>query len=208
MFRPGKPQLALVAPVLAWLAGIAAFVAVGVEATFVEAHAWFALARVMAYLTALTVAAALAAVVALFGLGCGVMLWWLDDPARPGQIAQAVGAGLWAVAGYAWLGTALLFIDPPAAITIETLLEQTAVAGEALAGDAVAHDDVLALVWLARLRWFVAGAFAGLVAWRLSRCVKAPNAVLAAAFGAATVAAVATALGLLTSGLAPGTPPA
>lgn len=177
----------------AWLAGLAAFTVLGVEALFVEDHLVFHIARWTAYLTAALVGASMLAFVALFGLGCGFMLRWLEDACDGRQVARSVAAALWVVAAYMWLGVALLVAWPPAALTAQDV-----------AGDQLLHTQLqgeVAFVWITRLRYVAVGGFLAFCAWRLSRHVKWPNAVLAVGFGAALVSAAVAVLGALAGAL-------
>ena len=177
----------------AWLAGLAAFTVLSVETLFVEEHFVFLVARWTSYLTAALAGASMLAFVALFGLACGFMLRWLEDAADARLVARSVSASLWVFAAYMWMGVALLIAWPPAALTVE-----------AIAGDQPLHAALqgeVAFVWIARLRYVALAGFLVFCAWRLSRHVKWPNAVLAVGFGAALVSAVLAVLGALAGAL-------
>ena len=72
-------RLALLLPLATWLIGQTIFTVFGVERLFADEHAAFVYARLTAYLTSMTTAALTLGFAALFGLSCGIMLWWLDD---------------------------------------------------------------------------------------------------------------------------------
>ena len=176
-------------PLAAWLLGLTVVMVTSVESMFVESHAAFVVARLTAYVTAVTVAALGVGMVALFGLGCGLMLWWLEDALSARRIARSVGTALWLLAAYSWMGVVMLLIEPPAAMTLADLarpLDEEAGLG-----------DVWAFEWLTQLRYVVLGAFLALVAWLLSRWVKLVNGILAVAFGTALVAALVALLSFL-----------
>ena len=178
-----------------WLVGLTAATVLTVEGMFGEPHVVFVFARLATYIATAMVAAVSVGLAALFGVGCGLMLWWLEDAVRTREVARAVTLSLWPVAGYTWLGVALLLVDPPAAVTMEVLLVPTA-AGEA-------WQNVLAFEWLTRLRYVVAGCSLAIAAWLLSRRAKLLNAIIAVAFGAALVAALMSMLGFLANAVDP-----
>ncbi len=188
-----QPKLGLVPAFGAWLVGLAAFTVLGVETLFVEDHLVFHIARLTAYLTAALVGASMLAFAALFGLGCGFMLRWLEDATNARLVARSVCASLWVVVAYMWIGVALLVAWPPAALTVQD------VAGDQLLGGQLQGEA--AFVWITRMRFVALGGFLAFCAWRLSRHVKWPNAVLAVGFGAALVSAVIAGLGALAGAL-------
>lgn len=190
---PEQHKLGLVPAFGAWLVGLAAFTVLGVETLFVEDHLVFHIARLTAYLTAALVGASMLAFAALFGLGCGFMLRWLEDATNARLVARSVCASLWVVVAYMWIGVALLVAWPPAALTVQD------VAGDQLLGAQLQGEA--AFVWITRMRFVALGGFLALCAWRLSRHVKWPNAVLAVGFGAALVSAVIAGLGALAGAL-------
>ena len=73
------------------------------------------------------------------------------------------------------------------------------VAGDQLLGAQLQGEA--AFVWITRMRFVALGGFLAFCAWRLSRHVKWPNAVLAVGFGAALVSAVIAGLGALAGAL-------
>ena len=176
-------------PVAAWLLGMAMLAVVGVESMFVEQTALFVYARLTAYITAMMLAAVVFGMVVVFALSCGLMLWWLDGRANVRVVAGAVYRSLWLLAVYMWIGVALLLVDPPAALTMDDIARTAEVQADLQA--------LPALRWLERMRYIVAATFVALVAWLLARTSKPLNAVLAAAFGAATVSATVALLGLV-----------
>lgn len=190
---PEQPKLGLVPAFGAWLVGLAAFTVLGVETLFVEDHLVFHIARLTAYLTAALVGASMLAFAALFGLGCGFMLRWLEDATNARLVARSVCASLWVVVAYMWIGVALLVAWPPTALTVQD------VAGDQLLGAQLQGEA--AFVWITRMRFVALGGFLAFCAWRLSRHVKWPNAVLAVGFGAALVSAVIAGLGALAGAL-------
>ena len=175
--------------VVTWLVGLAAFTVLSVESLLAEPHAVFAFARLTAYIASMTVAALTVALVALFALGCGAMLWWLDDAVDRRWIAAAVGRAFWVLVAYTWIGLVLLLADPPVAMTLAEMSEPDFVEAE--------MEGTLAYQWLKRLRVAVIALFVGTMVWMLARRAKLLNAVLAVAFGAGMVAALVTALGTL-----------
>ena len=175
-----------------WLVGLVAFTVLGVETLFAEPHVVFVYARLTAYIASMTVAALTLGLAALFGLGCGMMLWWLDNAVSAGRIAACVGQSFWSVVGYTWIGLALLVAEPPTAVAIADLSQPDLVSAQ--------MGDVLAYAWLNELRWIVLGVFLVVMVWLLARTAKLVNAVLAVAFGAGLVAASLTVLGVLGGG--------
>ena len=182
-------------PLAVWLVGLAVTTVASIESMFVESHAVFVFARLTAYITALTVAALAVGMVALFGVGCGLMLWWLEDALSVRSIARSVGASLWPLAVYTWVGAVMLLIEPPAAVTVADLVGSL--------DEEAGLGDVPAFEWLRQLRYVVMGAFLALAVWLLSRSVKLFNGILAVAFGAALVAALVALLGFLAGSVAP-----
>ena len=181
--RPVAPAL------VAWLVGLAAFSVVSVERLFSAPHAVFVFARLAAYIGTATVAALTVALVGVFGLACGVMLWWLDDPVAPRPIAACVGRSLWTVAAYTWIALALLAVDPPSAITVADLGRPDSVQSQ--------MRTVLAYRWLSDMRHVVIAAYLVATVLLLRRHARLINVTIATAFGAGLVAALLTALGVL-----------
>ena len=177
-------------PLAVWIAGMAAFTLLSVETAFGGEHPLFVVVRVTAYVTAVVTAALIVGVAALFGLGCGAMLRWLDEPLSVRAVARAVGAGFWVIGAYVWFGVALLIAAPPAEVSVAALM-----------GDAQEMEasllDVTAYHWMTRIRYVVGAAFLIVVAWLFARAVKPLNAVLAVAFGTAAMMALVTGLGAL-----------
>lgn len=169
-------------PVGVWFLLMAAFVAIVVESLFVESHAVFVYARVVTYVAGLMTAALLSGIVALFGLGCGLMLWWLDDAQPAKRIANAVVSALWVMVAYVGSGVVLLLIDLPTGLTMADLdrpdLEEDVRA-------------VLAMRWMEKLSSVVVVVYLVVVAWRLAQSARPLNAALAVGFGAAAIAALA-----------------
>lgn len=182
-----------VAPALGvWLAGLAAFSIVSVECLFSASHAAFVYARLSAYIATVTVAALTVALTGFFGLGCGLMLWWLDDPVAPGRVAACAGRSFWSVAAYTWIALALLVVDPPSAIALSDLSQPESAQSQ--------MHDVLAYQWLRHMRIAVVGAFLIAVAVLLRRHARLVNVAIAVAFGAGLVAALLTGLSVLGGG--------
>lgn len=189
--KPSPRQLQRpVAPALGgWLAGLGAFTVLSVERLFATPHAAFVYARVAAYTSAVTVAALTVVLTAVFALGCGAMLWWLDDPVDRRRMAACTGRSFWTVTVYTWIALGLLVVDPPVAIDVAGLARPEV--AEAQMG------DVLAFRWLNQMRFAVVAAFAIAMVYLLQRTVRIANAVIAVGFGVGLVAALMTALGLL-----------
>lgn len=177
-------------PLAGWAAGMAIFTVLSIENALDGEHPIFVVGRVTAYVASAVTAALIVGLAALFGLGCGAMLQWLEGPLSPRVVARAVGAGFWVVGGYVWLGVALSVVEPPAAFSIATLLGETQEFETAL-------QSMLAYSWMTRIRYWIGAAFLVVVAWRLSRTVKPLNAALAVAFGAAAVMALLAGIGAL-----------
>ena len=175
----------------AWLVGWCALAVLTVEATFPADHATFVFARVAAYLTVATVAALLIGFVVVFALGCGAMLWWLDDAVGARRIAAAVGRAFWVVVAYTWLGVALTIAEPPLPISVDELARPEQVESQ--------MQSSAAYVWLERLRYAMVAVFLALVAWFLARVAKPMNAVIAVAFGAAAIVGLGTLFGMIGS---------
>ena len=187
--RTSRAKLGLFPALGFWLAGLATFTVLGVEALFVGDHYVLFVARVTAYLTAALVGATMLATVALFGLGCGTMLRWLEDDVVSARlVARSIGAALWVITAYMWFGVALLAAWPPTAVTAQDVM------GDDLQGR---FERELAFVWITRLRHAVLAGFLVFCVWRLARHVKWPNAVLSVGFGATLVAAAVAGLGAL-----------
>ena len=169
-------------PVGVWFLLMAAFVAIVVESLFVESHAVFVYARVVTYIAGLMTAALLSGIVALFGLGCGLMLWWLDDAQPAKRIANAVVSALWVMVAYVGSGVVLLLIDLPAGLTMADI-DRPDVEEDVRA--------VLAMRWMEKLSSVVVVVYLVVVAWRLAQSARPLNAALAVGFGAAAIAALA-----------------
>ena len=181
------------APVLtAWLVGLGAFSVVSVECLFSASHAAFVYARLTAYIATVTVAALTVALTAVFGLGCGMMLWWLDDPVAARNVAACAGRAFWSVTAYTWIGLALLALDPPAAVAVADLSQPESVQSQ--------MRDVLAYQWLRHMRVAVVAAFLIGVAVLLRRHARLVNVAIAVSFGAGLVAALLTGLSVLGGG--------
>lgn len=179
-----------VAPALgAWLIGLGAFSVVSVEGLFSAPHAVFVFARLSAYIATVTVAALTIALIGVFGLACGAMLWWLDDPVGPRRIAACAGRSFWSVVVYTWVALALLAADPPSAITVADLWQPETVQSQ--------MHDVLAYRWLSDMRFLVLAAYLVVVVFLLQRHARLVNVAIAVAFGAGLVAMLLTGLGLL-----------
>ena len=195
---PHEARFGLIPAFGAWLAGLAVFTVLSAETLFAAEDFVFLIARTTAYVTAALIGAVMLALVVLFGLGCGVMLRWLDAAANARLVARAVSTSLWVVTAYMWVGVLLLLAWPPAPMTVQDVL-----------GDALPHAELLpaqlqgevAFAWIARLRYVVLGGFLALCVWRLARHVKWSNAVLAVGFGAALVSALIAGLGALAGAL-------
>lgn len=182
-----------IAPALGtWLIGLAAFSVVSVERLFSAPHAAFVYARLGAYIATVTVAALTVALIGVFGLACGVMLWWLDDPVDPRRMAACAGRSFWSVAAYTWIALVLLLADPPTAVAVADLWHPESVQSQ--------MNDVLAYRWLSDMRLAVLGAYLIAVVVLLRRHARLVNVAIAVAFGAGLVAAVLTVLGVLGGG--------
>ena len=176
-------------PLLAWLLGAMALAAVLAETLFGAAHFLFAYARLVAYASSLMACAMLVGMLALFGLSCGLMLWWLDDPQSPARIFRTMCLSSWAFGVYTWIGVGLLLWELPPALTAADFEEFDAVQ-ERL-------DGMLVYQWLQEYYLVVNGAFLVTAAALLARTAKPLNAVLAVAFGAAVLMALLVGLGAL-----------
>lgn len=180
--------LALV-PVLAWLAGLAAFALIGIDGLFAGPNPVFLVARVTAYVTVVMVAAVTTAFVAVFGLACGAMLSWLGESLDPRQIVAAMSRSFWCLAAFVWLGVASLILDPPVALTVYEISEPDALDARVM--------QTAAFAWMGRFRYLALIAFLATAFWLLARRTRPLNALLAVSFGAAALAALVTGLGLL-----------
>lgn len=178
-------------PVAAWLAGMALFTVVCVESLFAEQHAMFVVARLAAYVAALMATALLLGFVALFGLACGVMLWWLEDALSAKSVVGVVARSFWTFCAFVWLAVALLLFEVPRPLALDDL--QTA--EEVQAG----FEGLLAFRWIESLRYVVLGTFLALAVWLLAKRTKLLNAILSVAFGVGLVSALVTGLGALGS---------
>ena len=184
--RPVAPALSV------WLVGFAAFTVLGVETLFATPHAAFVFARLAAYISSITVAALTIGIMAIFALGSGAMLWWLDDRVDSRRVVACAGRSFWCVAVYTWIAFVLLLVDPPSAVPVAAILEPDALEART--------NDLLAFQWLFGMRFAVLGAFLVAMVWLLHRDAKLVNAVIAVAFAAGLIAASLTALGLLAGG--------
>lgn len=186
VWRAAAPLL----PVLAWLLGATAVAAVLAETLLREAHWMFAYARLAAYASSLMACAFLVGLLALFGLACGAMLWWLEDLPSPLAVFRAVFSSSWAFAAYTWLLVLLLLLDLPAPLSAADLQH----------GDRLqAHlDGLLAYRWLSELYYVGTGVFLLLAAFLIARgAAKRLNALLAVGFAAAVIMALFAGLGAL-----------
>ena len=177
-------------PVVAWLAGLAAFAVLGINALAAGPNPVFAIARVTAYVAVAMVAALTAAFVALFALACAAMLAWLGESINTRLIVTAMSRSFWWIAAYVWLGVVLLIVDPPVALTIPEIIQDDAWTTRV--------GDTTAFAWMGRLRHLALAGFLVMCAGLLARRTKPLNAVLAVAFGATAIAALTAVLGLLT----------
>ena len=182
---------ALVVPVIAWLAGVAAFTMVAVEGLLPSDHFVFLVARVTAYVTATTLAAFLLLAVAVFGVVCGFVLRWLEDARRApraiaAHVGAAVGAAVWVWVACIWLGVLLAAVWAPAPLSLEEVLQ---------AAPTTTHfEDELAFTWIIGSRFPALACFLACCAWRLARVANWRNACVAVACAVSAVAAVAAAL--------------
>ena len=181
--RPVAPALS------AWLVGLAVLTVMGVERLFAMPHIAFVYAKLTAYVSAVLIAALTAAATVVFSLGCGAMLWWLDDPVAARRIATCAGRSFWCIAIYTWAAVVLLIADPPATVTVADLAHPEVVEERMLAA--------WAYWWLDHARFASVAAFLIAMAALLARHAKVVNAVIAVAFGAGLVAALVTGLGAL-----------
>ena len=172
-----------------WLLGLAAFSVVSVERLFSTPHAAIVYARLSAYIATVTVAALTVALIGVFGLACGAMLRWLDEPVGPRRIAACAGRSFWTVAAYTWIALALLVVDPPPPIAVADLWRPESVQAQ--------MHDVLAYRWLSNMRLVVLAAYLIAVVVLLQRHARLVNVAIAVAFGAGVVAALLTGLGAL-----------
>lgn len=182
-------------PLAAWLLGAGALAAVLAETLLQDSHMAFAYARLAAYASSLMAGAMLVGALAVFGLCCGLMLWWLDDAQSPGRIFRAVCLSAWAFAVYTWVAVALALWDRPEALAAEDLgdLDRLQARLEAMA----------AYQWLGGFHYGANGAFLLLAAALLARTAKPANAVLGVAFGAAALLAIFAGLGALAGAMQP-----
>ena len=179
-----------VAPVLvAWLVGIGALTVMGVESLFSTPHIAFVYAKLTAYISAVLIAAMTVAAAMVFAVGCGVALWWLDDPVAAQRIAVCTGRSFWCIAIYTWIAVGLLAVDPPTAVAVADLQQPELV--EARMNAAPAYW------WLAKARIASVAAFLIAMVILLRRDAKLVNAAIAVALGAGLVAALLAGLGAL-----------
>ena len=176
-------------PVFAWLLAAAVFSVIALETSLAESHVVFVYARLATYIAALMASALLLGMVALFGLGCGLMLWWLDDALPAKTVARAVTMGLWAGVAYIGIGIVLFLIDPPVGFTVADLTTPEKLEAE--------FQDLLALRWMQRLQYVAGAAYVVVAGWLLARQARPWNAVLAVAFGVAALAALMAGLSAL-----------
>lgn len=188
VWRGGGPLLPLL-PLAAWLLGALATATVLAETLLQEAHWLFAFARLAAYASSLMAGAFLVGLLALFGLACGAMLWWLDDLRSPLAVFRAICSSSWAYAAYTWAIVALLLLDLPAPLTAADLEN----------GDQVQArlDSLLAYRWMGELYYAGNGAFLLLAVVLIARAAKPVNAVLAVGFAAGVIYALFAGLGAL-----------
>ena len=176
-------------PVLVWLVGLAAFAVLGIDELFAGPNPVFVVARVTAYVTVVMVAAATTAFVAVFALACGSMLTWLGESLEPRLIVTTMSRSFWCLAAYVWVGVASLILDPPVALTVVEMSAPDAL--EARIG------ETAAFAWMGRLRYVALIGFLVTAVCLLARRTRPMNALLAVFFGAASLAALLTGLGLL-----------
>lgn len=178
-------------PLLAWLLGATAIAAVLAETLLGEADWMFAYARLAAYVSSLMASAFLVGLLALFGLACGAMLWWLDDLRSPLAVVRAICASSWAYAAYTWIVVLLLLVDLPAPLSTADLQDEARLDAEL--------DGLLAYRWLGELYYVGNGVFLLLAAVLIARAAKPLNAVLAVGFAAGVIYALFAGLGALTA---------
>lgn len=178
-------------PLFAWLLGATAIAAVLAETLLGGADWMFAYARLAAYVSSLMAGAFLVGLLALFGLACGAMLWWLDDLPSPLAVVRAVCASSWAFAAYTWIVVLLLLVDLPAPLSTADLQD-----GDRLDAEL---DGLLAYRWLGELYYVGNGVFLLLAAVLVARAAKPLNAVLAVGFAAGVIYALFAGLGALTA---------
>ena len=176
-------------PVLVWLVGLAAFAVLGIDELFAGPNPVFVVARVTAYVTVVMVAAATTAFVAVFALACGSMLTWLGESLEPRLIVTTMSRSFWCLAAYVWVGVASFILDPPVALTVVEMSAPGAL--EARIG------ETTAFAWMDRLRYVALIGFLATAVCLLARRTRPLNALLAVSFGAASLAALLTGLGLL-----------
>lgn len=176
-------------PVLVWLVGLAVFAVRGIDELFAGPDPVFVVARVTAYVTVVMVAAATTAFVAVFALACGSMLTWLGESLDPRLIITTMSRSFWCLAAYVWVGVGSLILDPPVALTVVEMSAPDAL--EARIGETTAFS------WMGRLRYVALIGFLATVVCLLARRTRPLNALLAVSFGAASLAALLTGLGLL-----------
>lgn len=186
-------RIGLLPPMAVWLAGLAVFTTLSVETLLVEDDVVFLAARLTAYLTGALVGAAMLAFAALFGLGCGVMLRWLDNTASGRLVARSLAESLWLLAAYMWVGVALLVVWPPTPLSALDLLHGS--------GLQARFEQEAAFLWVTRLRHVALGGFLALCVWRLAHHVKWLDAALAVGCGAGVVGALLAGLGALAGSL-------
>ena len=224
--RATKVAVTLCYPLATWLAGLVVFAWLAVESLFPGDHPVFFIARFTAYLTAAVIGATMLMFIALFGLGCGCVLYWLENNAEVRPVVRAVvrsvGTSLWLIVAYMWLGVLLTAGWHPIPIALDELAQTNAIRNR--------FEDNVAFLWMSRLRYAVLACFLALCVWRLSRIgntdnrtangaavangngatatnareftAKPWNAALAVVCGASFVVAVVAGLGALT-GAAP-----
>ena len=178
-------------PVAIWLLAIMAFMVLAMESLFAESHEMFIYARLAGYIAALMAIAVVLGLIALFGFGCGLMLWWLDDALPARDVARAVVTGLWLGVAYVVVGIVLFLVDPPMGMVVADLMQPEKFDTEL--------QSLLAFRWMEQLRYVIAGAYLVWVAWLLARLARPWNAALAVVFGAALLAALMTGLSALSA---------
>ena len=189
MASPNPSLAGSLLPLVAWFGGLVAYAAVTVESLFAAQDPVFIVARLTAYVTAGTVATLSIAFVALFGLTCGWMLNWLGDAPDPRAIAAALCRSFWSMAAYIWVGAAFMLVEPPMALTPLEIVQPRLLEARIA--------ETWGFVWLARLHYLALGCFLGLAVWFLARRARIGNAIIAVAFGAVAMMALAKGFGLL-----------
>lgn len=181
------PAVTASAPWVLWLIGLGVMTVAATESLFRDVPPDLAAIGAFAtYVTAATVALLLVGFMFLFALCCSLMLSWLQEPLRPAMVTRAVSLAFWAMAANAWIGAALVLVDPPPSIDMDVLM---------VPSSDESAEDVLGLPWLNELRNTCSVLFAVTCFALLARSVKPLHALLAVLFASATVAFVTTAIG-------------